>query len=147
MLMKKHSSGDVARAISLFFRVRGLVRNRLAAGRKFDPYAWLHIETLVYIRDHKGPSMHAIAEHLSITAPSATSLVAVLVDQGLVCRREDSADKRAWRVYLTKKGERELVKTLRHGMHVLGGLFAPLSANELAAFSRALERIQQGAGK
>ncbi len=143
----KHDVKKVARAATLFFMVRGLVRKRLAAGRKFDPAAWLHIETLVFIRDHAGPSMHAVADHLSITAPSATSLVRALIKKGLVRRVADRADKRAWRLYLSSRGERTLATTLEHGMRVLGDLFAPLSPSELAAFGTMLAAIRDGAEK
>lgn len=141
-----HSEANIAKAATLFFRVRGLVRRELAQGRKLDPSAWLHIETLVYIRTHCGPSMSDIADYLAITAPSATSLIAALVSAGFVRRIADPADKRAWCLSLTAKGDRELAKTVKRGMRALGGLFAPLSAAELAAFTHALGRIQEEAG-
>ena len=142
--LSTHDKKAVAQAGTLFFLVRGLVRTRLAQGRRLDPYAWLHIETLVYIRDHAGLSMKDIADYLSITAPSATSLVNALAKKGLVERRIDPRDKRALRVYLTKKGKEKLLETVKKGMEVLGELFAPLSSAELAAFTRALERIKEG---
>ncbi len=142
---RAHSETDVARAASLFFTVRGLVRSKLAQGKHLDPYAWLHIETLVYISKHQGRSMKDIAEHLSITAPSATSLIAALAEKGLVERHADSSDKRSLRITLTAKGRAVLKKTLARGMDILASLFASLSPRELAAFENALERIQKGA--
>jgi len=145
--MKKHSSRDIAHAASLFFRVRGLVRQKLAQGRKLDPFAWLHIETLIYIRDHKGPSMHAVADYLSITAPSATSLVAALRRAGLVACHADPRDKRAARLALTVKGKKVLERSVARGTRILGEIFAPLSVAELAGLMRALSNITGGAGK
>jgi DNA-binding MarR family transcriptional regulator len=140
----KHSAKEIAKAATLFFMVRGLVRTRLAAGRQLDPYAWLRIETLVYIRDNAGVAMKDIAAYLSITAPSATSLVNALVRADLVERRIDVRDKRALRVYLTKKGSEVLNDAVKNGMQVLGILFAPLSPRELASFSNLLDRIKNG---
>lgn len=142
--MKKiqhHSNKDIACVASLFFTVRGLVRTKLAQGKKLNPSAWLHIETMIYIRDHQGPSMRAVAEHLSITAPSATSLVSALVKGGLARREQDSRDARASRIYLTKKGEKLLIETQARGHKVLADVFAPLSASELSTLSRLLGRV------
>src|SRR6185369_1390541 len=139
--MTNHTSKDIARVASLFFGVKGLVRTQLAQGKKLNPYAWLHIETMIYIRDNEGPSMRSVAEHLSITAPSATSLVSALIKKGLVRRARDSRDARASRIYLTKKGEKLLVATQTEGRKVLAKVFAPLSPRELATLSRFLERV------
>ena len=137
-----HTSAQITRAATLFFMVRGLVRTKLAQGKRLDPYAWLRIETMVYIRDHAGVPMKDIAAYLSITAPSATSLVNALVKAGYVERHTDPRDKRTSRVYLTRKGQQKLQHAMKHGMEVLGGLFAPLSAKDLAAFTTLLERIK-----
>lgn len=130
------------RAATLFFAVRGVVRTSLAQGRRLDPYAWLRIETMVYIRDNAGAPMKDIAAFLSITAPSATSLMAPLVRKGYVERRADPADRRAVKVYLTKKGQKKLAKAVSHGMQALASVFAPLSSADLAAFTKLLERIK-----
>lgn len=142
-----HTSAQITRAATLFFMVRGLVRTKLAQGKRLDPYAWLRIETMVYIRDHAGVPMKDVAAYLSITAPSATSLVNALVKAGYVERRADPTDKRTSRVYLTRQGKAKLEKATRHGMQVLGGLFAPLSGKDLAAFTSLLERIQESGEK
>ena len=141
--MKKHRHTDrsVAQAATLFFRVRGLVRTHLAQGRRLDPYAWLRIETLIHIRDHAGLSMKDLAAHLSITAPSATSLANALAKAGLVERRIDARDKRAVRVYLTKKGQRTLARAVARGMRILGKVFAPLSRRDLASFTALLAQL------
>jgi DNA-binding MarR family transcriptional regulator len=139
----KHSPKQVTQAATLFFRVRSLVRTKLAAGRRLDPYAWLRIETMVRIRDHAGLSMKDLAAYLSITQPSATSLVNALAKAGLAERRVDPRDKRAARVYLTRKGQAELKKAVGKGMRAFNDLFAPLSSRDLAAFARLLEAIQK----
>ena len=141
-----HSNTDIVCVASLFFAVRGLVRTKLAQGKKLNPYAWLHIETMIYIRDNEGPAMRSIAEHLSITAPSATSLISVLVKNGLVRREQDTRDARASRIYLTKKGEKLLAATQAQGHKVLAGVFDPLSKSELATLSRLLGKVLPSKG-
>src|SRR4051812_18248025 len=119
-----HSPADVAKAATLFFMLRGLIRSKLAAGKQLDPYSWMRVETLVYIRDHKAPSMTDIAGHLSITAPSATSLINALAKAGLVVRKRDQADKRASRISLTPAGRVFVAKTTKRGIRTIGALFA-----------------------
>lgn len=131
----------MALTASLFFSVRGLVRTKLAQGKKLNPSAWLHVETMIYIRDNDGPSMRAIAEHLSITAPSATSLVSVLIKNSIVTRKRDTRDARASRIYLTKKGEKLLVTVQAHGQEILTDVFGPLSRKELATLNKLLEKV------
>jgi len=137
-----HSSSDIARAISLFFAVRGIMRTRLAAGSKFDPSTWLRIETMKFIADHDKPKMKDIADYLSITAPSATSLVGGLVKSGFVATVADTSDRRTSRLALTPAGKAELKSAIARGTKHLASLFAALSASELAAFSAALARIK-----
>ncbi len=140
---KPHSSHDIAQAISLFFAVRGIMRTKLAEGKKLDPSTWLHIETMKFIADHDKPKMKDIADYLSITAPSATSLVGTLVKSGFVASVADSADRRASRLALTPKGKAELKRAIARGTKHLASLFAALSASELAAFSASLDRIKK----
>lgn len=147
MKQAQHSSKDIERAISLFFAVRGAVRTKLAQGRRLDPYAWLHIETMLYIRDNAGTSMKDLAAYLSITAPSATSLVSALAKDGLVVRRIDRNDRRTTALSLTKKGKTLLAGAVQRGTALLGELFTGLSRAELAAFTRALARIQASAAE
>ena len=137
----KHKPDDISKAISLFFNVRGIVRTRLAQGVRLNPSAWLRIETLKFIHTHT-PRMGEVAEHLSITAPSATSLVRGLVKSGLVEMRKDPTDGRSACLALTSAGKRELARTIKRGQRILSDLFGVLSKDELAAFIRALERMR-----
>lgn len=136
-----HSEKDISNAISLFFALRGLMRTKFAHGKRLNPYAWLHVETMVFIHAEKGPSMRRVAEHLAITAPSATSLVGALIKSGLVRRERDARDARASRVYLTKEGQALLAKKKRQGAKLLAEVFSVLSPRELKAFSDLLERL------
>lgn len=89
--------------------------------------------------------MKEIADHLSITAPSATSLIRGLMKSGLVAHAVDRRDKRTARLRLTAKGVIELKESVARGTKLLKGLFTVLSRQELAAFITALERIKEKA--
>lgn len=140
----QHAPDDISNALSLFFAVRGVMRTRLAQGKKLDPSAWLRLETMRFISEHDGPSMRSLAAHLSITAPSATSLVSGLVRDGLVAREIDARDRRASRLVLTAKGKAALARKFARGTELLAPLFAPLSSEELATFTRLLSRLKAG---
>lgn len=146
MTRYRHSKEDVERAISRFFVVKGIVRTRLAEGRRYDPVSWLKVETLKFIADHAGATAHDIGKHLSITAASASPLVHRLIADGLVSRRTDPSDKRAAILSLTARGKRELKRALACGKDILKELFALLSPSEFRAFTLALRRIAQGGG-
>ena len=137
-----HTSRDIAHAVSLFYAVRRIMRAKLGKGRKLDPTTWLWIETMKFISEEDKPRMKDIADYLSITAPSATSLVAGLMKKGFVAQAADTYDRRALRLVLTAKGKTELKKTITRGIRLFGGLFSALSNKELSAFVGALERIK-----
>ena len=133
----------MAYATSLFFAVRRIMRTALSKNQKLDPSSWLRIETMKFIAENKQSKMKDVAEYLSITAPSATSLVNGLVKNGLVAGRTDLYDRRASRLVLTPKGKRELKRTIARGLKIFCGLFSVLTKSELEGFTRALKRIKE----
>ncbi len=144
MTRYRHTPTEIERAISRFFVVKGIVRTRLAQGRRLDPVSWLKVETLKFVADHAGATSHDIAKHLSITAPSASSLVNGLVGAGLASRRKDANDKRIAILSLTATGKRELKRSLSCGQYIMKELFSLLSPEEFHAFTSALGRIADG---
>ncbi|HQT83053.1 MAG TPA: MarR family transcriptional regulator [Candidatus Paceibacterota bacterium] len=144
-LRRPHTPEDIARAASLFFSVRRLIRTELAKGKRVDPSTWVQMETMKFIAEHDQPKMKEVAAYLSITAPSATSLIRGLVKSGLVAHIADRRDRRASRLALTTRGKAKLSSAIAHGTALLGELFSTLSEEELAAFVGALERIKKKA--
>lgn len=65
---------------------------------------------LMHLYHKQGCGVSEIGGHMDITNASASQLVDRLVSQGLVERREDSADRRVRSLSLTPRG-RELVET------------------------------------
>lgn len=142
--MKNHPPQKIEQATSLFFMVRCLVRTKLAQGHRLNPSAWLRIETLKFIGDQEMPSMSQVAEYLSITAPSATSLVGGLIREGLVTKKKDPKDRRALKLALSKKGKTKLAEKIARGTALLGELFSVLDEGELNGFIALLEKIEKG---
>lgn len=87
----------------------------------------LQLITLKFIKQKK-PFMKDISEFLSITPPSATSLIDNLIKGELVKRKVDSKDKRITKIIITQKGgqyikkfEREMLKKINQNLSTLNG--------------------------
>ena len=137
-----HTPEEIAHAVSLFFAVRRLIRTELSRGKRVDPSTWVQMETMKFIADHDKPKMKDVADYLSITAPSATSLIGGLVKTGFVAYVADQRDRRTSRLSLTARGKAELKSATTRNVRVLGGLFSALSKAELAAFVGSLRRVK-----
>lgn len=64
------------------------------------------LRVLDLLSDGQGHHMTALAEHAFLPAPSLTKLIDQLVDQNLVFRRVDPADRRRVLAHLTPRGMR-----------------------------------------
>lgn len=137
------NDGELEELISLLFATRRLIRSRVGArGRAADPYAWLRLEVLRFIAEEKGASMRDLAAYLSVTAPSASSLIARLETDGYV-RRQTGKDRRAVLLYPTAKGARELARAQKENAKALKAVFSPLTRAELSALLKLLRRVSR----
>ncbi|MDQ0585164.1 MarR family winged helix-turn-helix transcriptional regulator [Streptomyces rishiriensis] len=102
--------------LRLLTRAERLATRRLRfvlAGFDCSVEAWWVLDLL---SDGQGHPMTALADHAFMPAPSATRLIDQLVDQNLVFRRIDPADRRRVLAYLTPRGlerRRQLVRAVR----------------------------------
>lgn len=69
-------------------------------------------QALNLLRHHPGLNQGKLAEHLEVEPITLGRMIDRLQETGLVERRDDPADRRAWRIHLTPKGE-ELLLRLR----------------------------------
>ena len=82
------------------------------------------INTLVHIHHAGGSGVTDLGEHLGISNAAVSQLLERLVQQGLILRYEDPADRRAKKLTLTDKG----AQTLQEGIHARQGWLHDLSA-------------------
>lgn len=101
--MKTLKNDQISQIIDLIFTIRRLMHDK-ATDKKKCIVPFLHLITLRYVFEEK-PSMKETADFLSITPPSATSLIDTLIKQELVERQEDEGDRRSVKISITKKGE------------------------------------------
>ena len=103
--------------------------------RSFIQYAREHglsmsqINALFHIHHHGGSGVTDLGEHLGISNAAVSQLLERLVQQGLILRYEDPADRRAKKLTLTEKG----AQTLQEGIHARQGWLHDLSAALSAA--------------
>ena len=62
-------------------------------------------QLLAILAHHPGIHQGGIAEQLEVEAVSVGRMLDRMQEAGLVERRPDPADRRAWRLFLTRKGE------------------------------------------
>jgi DNA-binding MarR family transcriptional regulator len=112
--------------------------------------AWRVLDLL---SDGQGHNMTALADHAFLPAPSLTKLIDQLVDQNLVYRRVDPADRRRVLAHLTPRGVQrwqQLVREVRADWAELEPLLGDLG-EEGARLEVLLDRLagtlEEGSGK
>lgn len=88
-----------------------------------------------------GENQGYYAEQLEVEPITLCRMVDRLEEAGLIERRRDPADRRAWQLHLTAKA-REVVEVLqRHTDALLEDMLAGLSSAERAEFARLLKAV------
>ena len=96
----------IEQIISLFFTTSRLIYKESTKDKdRPDFFSFLQLEVLGYIKENKKLSMKKVASFLSVTPPSATSLINRLVKTGVLMRFFDEKDRRTVLLSLTPKGE------------------------------------------
>ncbi len=118
------------------------MRRSMAAINQFKQekgYSSSQINTLFFLRDRPNATVNDLSQRLGITKAAVSQLVNLLVDQNLVHRQEDPADRRIKRLNLTSQGHAELrqAQTARHAW--LDALDATLSPAQKASLEPGLK--------
>jgi MarR family transcriptional regulator, transcriptional regulator for hemolysin len=96
---------------------------------------------IALVATQPGASQRTIAERLEMTAAAAGRLVERLCGDGLLERRQDTKDKRAWRVYLTPAAEPMLALLTDLGLAIEMRTFAGLSPQEIGQLAVLLDKV------
>ena len=100
-----------------------------------------HVQVLVML-DHRGSlSITEISQSFGIAKPNITPLVDRLIEDGLVMRERNSADRRVVNVVICEKGRERLADIYRALCDNLFDWTRSLSSEDMAAFNEALETI------
>ena len=90
---------------------------------------------------HAGSNQGALAEMLEVEPITLGRMIDRLQEAGLVERRADPADRRAWRIYLTGKGEGLLDKLRPFGLATFSAALEGVSEADRAQFMATLTKV------
>jgi len=119
--------------------VRSRLRERFGTTLpRFDLMAQLE-------RHPEGLKMNELSRLLMVTGGNVTTIVDQLEKEGLVERFDEPADRRAFRIHLTRTGERTFADMAREHEEWVVGLVSGLSRREQDDLLRLLAKVKQHA--
>ena len=132
------------RLLTCHNQIEANLRNRLRLGfdttlPRFDLMAQLE-------RHPKGLKMRELSRLLMVTGGNVTGLADRLAEEGLIERRDDPRDRRAYYVSLTPKGREQFQVMAREHEQWVTSLFAALSGQELSQLWDLLGKLKQASG-
>lgn len=89
-----------------------------------------------------GQTLASLSRSMLVTAGNLTGLVDRAARDGLVERRADPSDRRAWRVHLTPKGQRAFRDAEQRHAARVAKVFSALSPAEMLALTRLLDKLR-----
>jgi len=89
-----------------------------------------------------GQTLAALSRSMLVTAGNLTGLVDRAARDGMVERRADPGDRRAWRVHVTQKGQRAFREAERRHAARVKKIFAGLSRNEISTLIHLLDKVR-----
>jgi DNA-binding MarR family transcriptional regulator len=93
---------------------------------------------------HRGTSpVSDLADHLGISTPAVSQLLAPLEDTGLIVRTEDPSDRRVKRIAITEKGSQRVEESMQARHAWLDDLAALIPPDEKAALLPFLVRLNE----
>lgn len=90
-----------------------------------------------------GQTLASLSRSMLVTAGNLTGLVDRAARDGMVERRADPEDRRAWRVHITPKGQRAFREMERRHAARVAKLFSALSQTEITTLIRLLDRMRE----
>lgn len=94
-------------------------------------------------RNPDGLKMKELSQRLMVTGGNVTGLTDKLVDEGLVERRDDPRDRRAYSVHLTAQGKQLFSKMADEHEGWVIGLFSGLEHDEKIQFLGLLNKLKR----
>ena len=127
----------------LFFETRQIIRQNLPGAKQSDPNGWVRLQAMEFIGRTNEPTMHDVAGYLRVKAPSATSLVAHLVSQGLI-QRHTGKDRREVVLSLTENGKKVLKQYSTQSEEMMRTAFSTLDEDEVCSLGAILKKLIHG---
>ncbi len=119
-----------------------LLRRRFDARARSIGVSRAQWQVLIALSRSEGINQAALAERLEVETITVGRMVDRLADAGLVERRPDPADRRAWRLYLCPRAHPILAELQAVAIDVRAEMLAGLAADEQAALHALLLRLR-----
>lgn len=118
---------------------------RLRCERAVDAMSDAQLAVLARLRMHGRHTLSTLAEKERVTAPTMTSMINGLAEQGYVVRIPDDADRRRVHVEITDAGTEIVAETIRRRDALLAGMLAEFDFTdaELATLRTASELMRK----
>jgi len=134
----------IEQIISLFFTTSRLIYKESTKDKdRPDFFSFLQLEVLGYIKENKKLSMKKVASFLSVTPPSATSLISRLVKVGVLRRFFDEKDRRTVLLSLTPKGEVALNREFKKVSAQMQKTLMKLNSKEQKNLIEIFQKLQE----
>jgi DNA-binding MarR family transcriptional regulator len=101
-----------------------------------------HFRVLAFLSANTGASLSDVADHLGLRLPSMSTLVAGLVERGLVTRATSAVDRRRVTLALTSRGQSTLDAARQATLQRLAECLAPLPAHDRTMVVQGLEALR-----
>ncbi len=98
---------------------------------------------LLTLRGHGGCTQAQLSRYLHIKAPTVTVMLDKLERIGLVERRQDPADKRKLRIYLTQSGAAVTERAHAIVREISTSLMTGIGDNEITVFRNVINRMKR----
>lgn len=96
---------------------------------------------LLMLNRRPGENQGFYAEQLEVEPITLCRMVDRLEDAGMVERRRDPADRRAWQLHLTEKSRNVVVKLQQRVDSLVDDMLCGLTSDERAEFARLLKAV------
>ena len=101
----------------------------------------MQIHAIALLEEHPGMTMKELATRLHVTAPSATAFVQTLVEDGVVERVQDPANRKLVRLKATEAGHALVQEKMAEKNAFMVELLGSLPEEEQRAFLRIMKSI------
>lgn len=122
--------------------VTRLLRRRFDAQARSIGVSRAQWQVLIALARAEGINQAGLAERLDVETITVGRMVDRLEEAGLVERRADPADRRAWRLFLTPRAHPLLAELQAVAVDVRAEMLAGLSAAEESALQGLLQRLR-----
>jgi len=127
--------------IALIFNKGQILREKARVKTHLQECSFLHMQTLIFIKDQGQAAMKDLAGYLHITPPSATSLINSLVNRGFVERTPDERDRRTIKLQVSPAGLSLLKNSFKGLTTIVEEKINKLNEQEKKAFINILNKI------